>query len=268
MLALPLWSQTTGETKKVYEFAEYLFEEGDYARASSEYYRYGFLMKPELSDSILFKIAICYGMDKQWEPSAKVFKHLIRNYPSSEWTGKAFYNAAFIQSTKGNLNRSYQLLDSALLLDQYRQMRFEYMSLQAYNSLKERNYIHALNVTNEIDSESSDRIRIVAEQGVNLKLKNPFLAGTLSAVIPGSGKWYTGRVQDGVYSFVLVGMSTWQAYSGFHDKGIESIKGWIYASLGTVFYLGNIHGSVVSAKLYNQKQHNTLIQKLELNFKF
>ena len=41
----------------------------------------------------------------------------------------------------------------------------------------------------------------------------------------------------------------------FNEKGIESVYGWIMGTLSVGFYIGNIYGSVKSARLYNNNQN-------------
>ena len=88
--------------------------------------------------------------------------------------------------------------------------------------------------------------------------KNGFAAGLLSTLIPGLGKMYTGDVYDGLFSFCVIGLLGGMAAWSFYEEGKQSVKGWIYSSIGGIFYLGNIYGSVVSA----QKQDADIIEKV------
>jgi len=104
-----------------------------------------------------------------------------------------------------------------------------------------------------------------ALQGTKLTHKSKFLSGLLSAIIPGTGKMYAGRFSDGFYSLILVGITSWQAHEGFHKNGLESVKGWIYGPMATIFYAGNIYGSVVAVKLINERTENNFIQKINID---
>jgi TM2 domain-containing membrane protein YozV len=97
-----------------------------------------------------------------------------------------------------------------------------------------------------------------------LRFKSKFQAAALSAFIPGSGKIYSGRIADGLYSLLLVGLTAWQSYDGFEDDGASSAKGWIFGVLGTAFYLGNIYGSAVAVEIYNRKIHNEFLRGLQI----
>ncbi len=100
------------------------------------------------------------------------------------------------------------------------------------------------------------------------KTKSPFLAGTLSAVVPGLGKVYTENYGDALMAFLFTGINIWQAYRGFSKDGIKSVHGWIFASLGAAFYLGNIFGSVKAAKRHNQKIDDDATQEVKAVFDY
>jgi TM2 domain-containing membrane protein YozV len=101
---------------------------------------------------------------------------------------------------------------------------------------------------------------LLTERKKNAPDKSPLLAAGLSAVIPGSGKIYGGQTIDGLFSFVSIALATWQAYDGFHDDGISSVKGWLVGSIAATFYVGNIYGSAVNIELQNQIQQTKFEQ--------
>lgn len=84
-----------------------------------------------------------------------------------------------------------------------------------------------------------------------MRMKSPLLAGSLSAIVPGTGKIYTGDWKDGLISMVFVSANAFAAYRGFSSNGVESVYGWVFSAIGTGFYVGNIYGSVRSAKKRN-----------------
>lgn len=92
--------------------------------------------------------------------------------------------------------------------------------------------------------------------------KKPWLAASMSAIVPGSGKFYTGDWTDGLMSLIFVGATAYQSYRGFNDKGLKSARGWIFGGLSLGFYTGNIYGSVVAAKKKNQKKKDAYRLKI------
>ena len=84
------------------------------------------------------------------------------------------------------------------------------------------------------------------------KYKNPYLSMTMSAIIPGSGKIYTGYYKDGIIALLLIASNGFYAYRRFNKEGINSVYGWIWASISTGFYFGNIYGSFKATKKHNK----------------
>jgi len=96
------------------------------------------------------------------------------------------------------------------------------------------------------------------------KKKNPYLAAGLS-IIPGLGRFYTGDWKDALVSILFISANGFTAYRGFEKQGQGSVRGWIFGSLGTGFYLGNIYGSFLSAKKKNRRidhEYQTKVQEL------
>lgn len=84
------------------------------------------------------------------------------------------------------------------------------------------------------------------------KKKSPALAGLMSAIVPGSGKAYSGRWGDALVSLLFVGTNAFISYRGFHKKGIKSFNGWFFGGVAFSFYSAGIWGSAKAAKNYNQ----------------
>ena len=101
-----------------------------------------------------------------------------------------------------------------------------------------------------------------AREGQQLPRRSEFLAGLFSTVIPGTGKIYSNRSIDGLFSLLTIGLTGWQAYEGFSKDGSKSVKGWVFGSISGVFYLGNIYGSVVAAQIYNDQQAEKLLDRV------
>jgi hypothetical protein len=101
-------------------------------------------------------------------------------------------------------------------------------------------------------------------ESLELKYKSPFLALSLSTLVPGSGKAYSGRWKDGLFSFIIVGTSVWQSYRGFNRNGVSSAYGWIFGSLAFGFYSANIFGSYNTAKHYNNSLRKKITDKVEV----
>ena len=106
----------------------------------------------------------------------------------------------------------------------------------------------------------------LTQQALETKRKSPALAGIMSAVIPGTGRFYSKDWKDGIVSMFFAGAMGFQAYRGFSKSSIKSTRGWIYGGIGFGFYLGNIYGSVQSAKFYNKKSRQGIKNSIDKLF--
>lgn len=94
-----------------------------------------------------------------------------------------------------------------------------------------------------------------------LRLKRPALAGTLSAVLPGSGQLYAGQPRDAASAFlvngVLIGATTAlvlrEQYVGASLTGVLALS----------FYSGNIYAAVNAAHKRNRRLQTQRIEALE-----
>ncbi len=98
--------------------------------------------------------------------------------------------------------------------------------------------------------------------------KSPLLAAGLSTVVPGLGKVYTKNYGDALMALLFTGLNVWQAWRGFSKNGVKSVRGWIFAGIGTSFYLGNIFGSAKAAKRYNKKLDDQATDEVKAVFQY
>ena len=102
---------------------------------------------------------------------------------------------------------------------------------------------------------------ILSEYAAKTKFKSTFVAAGFSAIIPGTGKFYTKNWADGIFSILFVAGNAWQSYRGFKEHGIKSAYGWAFGTLSASFYVGNIFGSAKAARRYNLLRKNEIENK-------
>ncbi|MFK7924055.1 MAG: hypothetical protein AB8H47_19010 [Bacteroidia bacterium] len=101
------------------------------------------------------------------------------------------------------------------------------------------------------------------ERSQNLPRKSPFVAMSLSLVVPGLGKVYTNQWKDGIIALLSVGSFAFTAWRSYNRNGFESPFFWLYGGIALGFYGGNLYGSWQSAQRYNEKQIQSLIHDTE-----
>lgn len=109
-------------------------------------------------------------------------------------------------------------------------------------------------------------LRTVIDESSSIPQKSPLVAGLLSGIVPGLGKVYTGHTVDGVLSFLTIAGFGYAAYDGFATDGSSSVRGWVFGSLASGLYLGNIYGSVLSASIVRDEATRQLQMRIRTAF--
>ncbi len=100
------------------------------------------------------------------------------------------------------------------------------------------------------------------------KKKSKYLAGGLSAVVPGLGKVYGGKIGEGVAAFSTVGGLAAITIECYLKYGITDFRTLAFGSLFSLFYAGNIYGSMITIQQYKnevtQSQNLTILYQMHI----
>lgn len=103
------------------------------------------------------------------------------------------------------------------------------------------------------------------EEFYDLELQRPWLAGTLSAVLPGAGQLYNGRYLDGAIALGVNGLFGAATYYAFAEA--ESVPlGVISALFLTGFYVGNIVNAYTDAQRINAQAYMKFFEDLKVDY--
>lgn len=107
---------------------------------------------------------------------------------------------------------------------------------------------------------SSKKALAILEGAKDFKHKSPLIAGCCS-IVPGGGYLYTGHKSSALSSFIVNGLLGYAFFSTLNQEnyGLASLIGVFNFS----FYVGNVSGSVKSAKRYNLSHKETTFKKLK-----
>jgi TM2 domain-containing membrane protein YozV len=121
-------------------------------------------------------------------------------------------------------------------------------------------------------SESSDKLRKISTEMVNHKRKSPVIAGLLSGIIPGSGKFYAGKKGDAIFRLIAttgMGIVTWENY---RKSGLNSFRTIAFGTAFAFSYVANIYGSVLTVNLleteYRENVKNTILFNLHIPLRY
>ncbi len=218
------------------------------------------------NDTIHYYIANIYYKTGQFDSASYYYEKVSFNsaysLKSSFFLGNSFLKMDSLSLAEKSLLKinTTDTLMNELLHFQLSGLALLQRNLTTYNTysknLTYKNY-HLLN-EEKILLDYSNKIK-------NLKKKSPFVAGTLSALIPGLGKVYAGKPRQGITSIIPVAILGLQTFEAYNKAGVKSARFIIFGSLFSVFYIGNIWGSVLSVNIVNQEINNEINRQILFN---
>lgn len=239
------------------KFGNYLFADKDYLRASVEFKEY---LKSFDDDTVRFKYSLCLFNIGKYEEASDNFKTLFYGNPFTEKARLYFYESYFF-------GKDYKDLRDLVDQQNYKSTQYskEIERLNNISYLVDDSRLPEMNsFLSVFDDSVQSSIAKFYYQKKNPKHKNPITAAIFSAIIPGSGKIYTGEIGDGITAFITTALSAYLAYSNF--KAEHNFRGWLFAGLTAFFYAGNVYGSAASAQIYNARIRFNFDKEVKIYF--
>ena len=254
-------------------FADYLFKKGEFDRAITEYERvlYETHEAQPLKDQVLYyKEALCYkglgenetaltlleqvisgenaelkklslfqeGLlyyeQQRYVVAEENFKTFLAQYPNDALAADATYMRSVVTALRGDVSTSHA----------------------SFQDLRD----HQLYGSSAAAMDS----RLASFE--TLPTKSIALAGTLSAVVPGSGQCYAGRCADGAAALLVNGALGGLTAASFLNE--EKVLGGILAFIESWFYFGNIYSARVAADKYNRHAKESWIEDIRQHIRF
>jgi tetratricopeptide (TPR) repeat protein len=250
---------------KQFSFAEALFAEGDYYRAITEYKRFSFFFPDNKRvEKSIYRIGESFFRAKRWQESVDAFTSFTVKYSQSPMSTEALYFKGMAEKQLKRWNdalstfqevirsKSHEYKDKAVY-----QSAIIYMEMEEWQSA--RNTLLLISPNSPV-SASANTISSGLEYLDTIPQKSPSAAGTLAAILPGSGHLYTERPIDALVAFFLNGAFICAAVELFrHDN---YVAGGIVTFFEVGWYTGNIYSAVNSAHKYNKKTKEGFIRNL------
>lgn len=253
---LAAWSQTREFTPEI-RFIQYLIDKEQYREAN-------FLMNKFRLDELQPAQRDTLNFLKGW--SAYTTKSLDTAVQSLSKVSPAFalynksrffaaYSASFLSLRDSSRLLLAGITDADSVTTEVK--AFELAGL----ALLDRNYTEYLQQEKQFTyslfalQKEQERFKKFQTDLAGYRKKSPLLAGVYSAVLPGAGKFYAGKKKQGIAAFLPIlslGAITYEAY---RKGGIKDARTIVFGSLFSVFYVGNIWGSVLAVKI-KQKEFN------------
>lgn len=262
VIVLPLIA-LSGHAQNLYDFdnsaafASYLRQTNQFDLAIPEYERLVF-MKP--GDLTLEKdLLAVYWEAEMWESGINRALNLYPNEDNIPSKLAMEYLALLFKNNQFNAAKTFSENNTNLET----QERYFYSATSDALNYEWESAYKGYSLLENSNFQSAQKYIDISREALNEKRKSPALAAVMSTIIPGSGKIYTGDWKDGLVALLFVGTTAWQAQRAFQKQGVESVRGWIFASISFGFHIGNVFGSHKSAKLINLKKDEFHQNKIE-----
>ena len=93
--------------------------------------------------------------------------------------------------------------------------------------------------------------------------KSPVIALSLSAVIPGSGKWYGGSFWSGFSSLLSFSSLAAGTYWCYNQYGYDNWRTWVLGALTLTDYITDLYGSYQNALRVNEAAYRLICSETE-----
>jgi len=246
---------------------DYFFQEGDYYRAITEYKRFLFFFPQNVrAAEAHWKIARSFFHGKKWDESLSASNDLIKKFPFSPYKAEALLLSGLCLKEKKDYSRARLFFGRAREEAADVTLADEAQWQIAATYLKEEKWKEASVEYKKIRENSklypqSDHLAQGLDRIQEIPQKFPATAGTLAAIVPGSGHLYCERYRDAAIAFLLNGAFIWGMVEAFDQKSY--VVGGILTFFELGWYSGNIYSAVSSAHKYNQKKKQEYIDHLQ-----
>lgn len=255
----------------LWDFADHLYQEQDFYRALSEYQRFLFLFPTDSRvPEAELQIGRCYRREGKFQ---KAFRHLIRlhNRRAEEPAGRqALLEMVAIREEQGRYPEA--IYWAKQFIERYpdcAEIDTVYVRL-AWLQIDSGKYKEAITTLELLQPESTQypwarSLLQALEQRPKTGKKSPAVAGTLSAVLPGSGHLYAGRPGQAASAFLLNALFIAGAVVAFQND--SPVLGGILVFFELGWYQGGIRSAVQAAREENEKQERKYRRELKQSYR-
>ena len=238
------------------DFAAHLFAAGDFRRAADEYERVRFSVP---DTSVRQFVALMAG--ESWLRAGLPSRARASFQRAARNPHLASYGEARAWFAEGNYDRTR----ATLYRIPARELSRNVVALEGWSLFRERRFPEAAATFARLPGDTLLGV-LSAFDGSDISRRSRALGTVLSAVLPGTGQVYSGRVADGVYSLLAVagsGFLTWWFADDPASRDRTRIKVSIFGALTALFYAGNVYGANIAARDYNRLQERRYVAQAE-----
>jgi len=251
----------------ILSFADHLYEQGDYYRAITEYERFLFFYPDQaLAKKAQYQIAMSYYKGEKYNQALQRFRDLTDKYPSDEIGRKSLYMLAETYYQKKDYDQASDVFEKFLTSYPGDPQADAARIKKGWCYLRQGNWQEASEEFQKLPPDSplhaqGAGLADESKKYPGIETKSPYLAGGLSAVLPGAGQLYVGRKTDAAAAFLLNGAFIWATAESYHKRSYVTAGILLFFESG--WYLGNIYNAASSAHKYNRQAEDKFMEDLQ-----
>jgi uncharacterized protein len=242
------------DSASVQNFADYLFKSHDFARAAAEYQRLYFQTTDDkIKCYAQLMLGESYLANNEFNRSLSVFS----NTKDSNLLNLSKYGQARTNLNMANYSQTREILFGIEDTDLAQKSQI----LIGWSYFKEHKFKSGATLFDTF-SDNPPLKSLTNFDGKNLPHRSRLFSTFFSMILPGLGQAYSGRLGDGLYSFLTISTTGLVSYY-YWQKDNSKIKFSIFAFLTGLFWVGNIYGANIAARDYNQYQTRRYLTKID-----
>jgi len=267
LLSLPVLSLAQNSA----EFAQYLMAQKDYFRAISVYKQLLFESNDrEQRYKFSTHIAEAYRLSGKHKSSIYFYSEALQHATTGEEQTNSLIGLGlnYYQMNTIPIARNYFVKAADIDTTAKAKLFIGLMYVEAMNWSEAKRTFEMIATTTP-NLKISERAKLLLEKsnsGANLPRKSPLLAAIMSALLPGSGQFYSGHYFDGIQALSYVGAFSLATYSAYrYDRDINDSDAILLlsATITSIFYSANILGAYQTAKFRNMRIRQNFMNEVK-----
>ncbi|MEO5370799.1 MAG: tetratricopeptide repeat protein [Magnetococcus sp. DMHC-1] len=250
--------------EEVFAYARELEKQGDHGRAATEFGRYVSFARrvpknaphlPQLEEA-MYRLAVNLSQAGELDAALRAFASLGEAFPQSRHIPQALLRMGLIYEQGKDVEESKRRYQKLVAMDPDSEwaalasLRLAWLSLeQPGEDAIARQYLQAVTHARYVKNAQS-MLREMDALPL-LPYKDSWVAGSLSALLPGAGHLYLERPRDAGFAFLSNGLLVAGTYQAF-SRGISGL-GAALAMVELGWYSGTVFSAVSLTHRHNQK---------------
>ncbi len=243
-------------------FARYLIEKKNYDEAIFVLHSMGHARGSTRGqqDSVHFLLGNIFYRQQKLQRSIEQFDSVSGRWPRlhSEAVFFSAYNNVYLKSYSTAKEKMIRFPQQDSVLNQLRNFELAGIALLQRNLPTYDSLSNLFSPVNYSMDEQEIRLKEHYDRIIHQPKRSLLVAGLLSAIVPGAGRFYAGNKGQGIYTFLIAAVIGSQAWEGYQTDGPSSVRFIAYATIFTSFYVGTIWGSVFTVKMKRDQLNETI----------